>query len=68
MAVRYLKPSEMNYPLDLSEQDIKRIVAVVEGKLAQKWISFEEMEAYQDLLYDTIAAKIQTHEGSRALQ
>jgi hypothetical protein len=26
------------------------------------------MEAYQDLLYDTIAAKIQTHEGSRALQ
>lgn len=68
MPVRYLKPSEMNYPLDLSEQDIKRIVAVVEGKLAQKWISFEEMEAYQDLLYDTIAAKIQTHEGSRALQ
>ena len=68
MSVRYLKPSEMNYPLELSEHDIKRIVAVVEGKLAQKWISFEEMEAYQDLLYDTIAAKIQTHDGSRALQ
>jgi hypothetical protein len=68
MAVHYLKPKEMNYPLELSEHDIKRIVAVVEGKLAQKWISFEEMEAYQDLLYDTIAAKIQTHEGSRALQ
>jgi hypothetical protein len=68
MAVRYLKPSEMNYPLELSEHDIKRIVAVVEGSLPQEAVSFEEMEAYQDLLYDTIAAKIQTHEGSRALQ
>jgi hypothetical protein len=68
MAVHYLKPKEMNYPLELSEHDIKRIVAVVEGSLPQEAVSFEEMEAYQDLLYDTIAAKIQTHEGSRALQ
>jgi hypothetical protein len=68
MSVRYLKPSEMNHPLELSEQDVKRIAGVVDGKLAQKWISFEEIEAYQDLLYDTIVAKLQTHEGSRALQ
>ena len=58
----------MNYPLELSESDIKRINAVVEGKLAQKWVSFEEIEAYQDLLYDTIAAKLQTHDGSLVLQ
>jgi hypothetical protein len=68
MGIKYVKPSEMNYPLELSEHDIKRIAAVVEGKLAQKWISFEEIEAYHDLLYDEIVAKIQTHEGSRALQ
>ena len=68
MAMKYIKPSKMNYPLELSESDIKRINAVVEGKLAQKWVSFEEIEAYHDLLYDEIAAKIQTHEGSLALQ
>ncbi len=68
MGIKYVKPSQMNYPFELSEQDIKRINAVVSGKLAQKWISFEEIEAYQDLLYDTLAAKLQTHEGSLALQ
>lgn len=68
MGIKYVKPSQMNYPLELSEQDIKRINAVVNGKLAQKWISFEEIEAYQDLLYDELAAKLQTHEGSLALQ
>ena len=44
MGIKYVKPSEMNYPLELSEQDVKRVAAVVEGKLAQKWISFEEIE------------------------
>lgn len=68
MPVKYVKPSQMNHPLELSDQDIKRIAAVVDGKLAQKWISFEEIEAYQDLLYDTLAAKLQTHEGSLVLQ
>ena len=66
--MKIVKPSQMSYPLELSESDIKRIQAVVEGKLAQKWVSFEEMEAYQDLLYDEIAAKIQTHDGSLVLQ
>lgn len=68
MAIVYVKPRQMNHPLELSDQDLKRITAVLEGKLAQKWISFEEIEAYQDLLYDTLAAKLQTHEGSLALQ
>ena len=66
--MKVVKPKQMNHPLELSETDIKRIQAVVDGKLAQKWISFEEIEAYQDLLYDAIAAKIQTHDGSLVIQ
>lgn len=66
--MKLVKRKQMNYPLELSEFDFKRIDAVVKGKLSQKWVSFEEMEAYQDLLYNTIAAKIQTHDGSLVLQ
>jgi hypothetical protein len=66
--VKLVKPSQMNHPLRLSELDQKRIQAVLDGKLARKWISYEELWAYQDLLYDAIAAKLQTHEGSLILQ
>lgn len=66
--MKIVKPSQRNYPLALSGSDIKRINAVVNGKLAQKWVSFEEMEAYQDYLYDIIAAKTQTHDGSLVIQ
>ena len=66
--MKLVKPSQMNHPLRLSELDQKRIQAVLDGKLARKWISYEELWSYQDLLYDTIAAKLQTHEGSLILQ
>lgn len=67
--MKVVKLKQMKHPLrELSEADVTRIQAVVNGKLGQKWISFEEMEAYQDLIYDTIAAKIQTHDGSLVLQ
>jgi hypothetical protein len=68
VAVKYVKPSKMNHPHGLSDKDIERITAVVEGKLDQEWISLEEMEAFQDHLYDHLAAKLQTHEGSTVLQ
>ena len=68
MAVKYVKPSKMNHPHGLSDKDIERISAVVEGKLAQKWVSAEELEAFQDHLYDHLAAKLQTHEGSLVIQ
>jgi hypothetical protein len=48
--------------------DVKRIQAVLDGKLSNKWVSAEELEAYGDELYDRIAAQAQTHEGSLALQ
>lgn len=68
VAVKYVKPSKMNHPYGLSDKDIERITAVVEGKLGQEWISLEEMEAFQDHLYDHLAAKLQTHEGSMVIQ
>ena len=68
MTVKYVKHSKMNHPYGLTDKDIERITAVVEGKLGQEWISLEEMEAFQDHLYDHLAAKLQTHEGSTVLQ
>lgn len=68
MAVAYVKPSKMNHPLELSDKDIERITAVVEGKLAEEWVSSEELESFHDYLYDHIAGKLQTHEGSLCLQ
>ena len=58
----------MNHPLILRESDINRIVGVLNNELDEEWISSEEMEAFQDRMFDIIAAKSQTHEGSTVLQ
>jgi hypothetical protein len=68
MSVKYIKPKKMNYPLKLRESDINRITAVLNDELDYEWISDEEMEAFQDQLFDIIAAKNQTHEGSLVIQ
>jgi hypothetical protein len=68
MSVKYIKPKKMNHPLKLRESDVNRIVAVINDELAYEWISDEEMEAFQDQLFDIIAAKNQTHEGSLVIQ
>ena len=68
MAVKYIKPSKMNHPHGLSDKDIERITAVMEGRLEEEWVSSEELEAFHDYLYDHIAGKMQTHEGSLCLQ
>lgn len=68
MSVKYIKPSKMNHPLQLRESDINRLVAVTNGELDSEWISEEEMEAFQDRLFDIIAAKQQTHDGSMVIQ
>lgn len=68
MTVKYVKPSKMNHPLGLSDKDIERINAVLEGRLGEEWVSLEEIEAFHDHLYDHIAAKMQTHEGSTVIQ
>jgi len=68
MSVKYIKPRKMNHPLKLRESDVNRITAVLNNELEYEWISDEEMEAFQDQLFDIIAAKNQTHEGSLVIQ
>ena len=68
MSVKYIKPRKMNHSLKLRESDINRITAVLNDELDYEWISDEEMEAFQDQLFDIIAAKNQTHEGSLVIQ
>jgi len=68
VAVKYVKPKQMNHPLKLRESDVNRITAVLNDELDYEWISDEEMEAFQDQLFDIIAAKEQTHDGSLVLQ
>ena len=58
----------MNHPLKLRKSDVNRVVAVLNNELDNEWISKEEMEAFQDQLFDIIAAKEQTHDGSLMLQ
>ena len=68
MSVKYIKPKKMNHPLKLRESDVNRVVAVINNELDNEWISDEEMEAFEDQLFDIITAKNQTHEGSLVLQ
>jgi hypothetical protein len=68
MAVKYIKPNKMTHPHGLSDKDIERIKAVLDGKLGRKWISIEELDAFQDHIYEHLAAKLQTHEGSLCIQ
>lgn len=68
MSVKYIKPNKMNHPLILRESDINRIVGVLNEELEYEWISDEEMEAFQDRMFDIIAAKQQTHDGSLVIQ
>ena len=58
----------MNHPLKLRKSDVNRVVAVLNNELDNEWISKEEMEAFQDRLFDIIAGKNQTHDGSLMLQ
>jgi hypothetical protein len=68
MGIKYVKPKQMNHPLKLRKSDVNRVVAVLNNELDNEWISKEEMEAFQDQLFDIIAAKEQTHDGSLMLQ
>jgi hypothetical protein len=68
MTVRYMPLEDTIHPYELSEMDKVRVQAVTDGELDIKWVSSEELEAFEDLVYDHIAEKIQTHEGSLCIQ
>lgn len=63
-----MKLEETVHPLELSDKDIERVTAVLEGNLDVSWVSTDELESYHDMLYDHVVAKIQTHEGSLTVQ
>lgn len=57
-----------NVDFALTDMDVKRLQAVVDGDLDPKWVSDEEILALNDKLYDTLAGKIQTHLGVLTIQ
>lgn len=68
MSLVYVKPKNMYHPLrnDLCDSYLAKVIEACENK--EDWMSLEEIEAASDFLYDTIAAKYQTHEGSLCIQ
>lgn len=69
MTIRYVDPDLMVHPLRLTlgDSDWDRIERVVADK-SKEDVSTQELEAFNDYLYDVIASKAQTHEGVTTLQ
>lgn len=57
-----------NIELDVTDMDVKRVQAVLDGKLSSEWVSLEELEAIKDKLYDVMVGKVQTHYGVLSIQ
>lgn len=57
-----------NHPHQIDAADIKRVQAVIDGKLDIDWVSLDEIDAVRDLIFDKVAATKQTHLGSLVLQ
>lgn len=57
-----------NIEIEITDIDIKRVKAVIDGKLSDEWVSLEEIEAIKDKLYDVTAGKLQTHYGVLSIQ
>jgi hypothetical protein len=53
--------------LELSDDDWDRIERVIVDK-SKEQVSTQELEAFNDYLYDLIASKIQTHYGTTVIQ
>lgn len=66
----YIDPDQAVHPLrhTLEDSDWKRIQQVLDGEIEQHHASLEELDAAQDVLYDAIVAKLQTHYGVTTLQ
>lgn len=61
--------AEGMHPLrhELSDDDWDRIERVIVNK-SKEHVSTQELEAFNDYLFDVIAAKVQTHYGTTVLQ
>jgi len=52
----------------LNQEDLKRIEQVMQEKADPEFATVDEIEAAYDIMYDYIAAEMQTHSGSLTLQ
>ena len=66
MTSRVVKVQNMD--IEIRDMDVKRVQAVLDGKLNAKWVSTEEIDAIKDKLYDLVAGKLQTHYGVLSIQ
>ena len=68
VAVQYVKPKNMFHPLrhEVCDSYLAKVIEACEK--GEDWMSLEEIQAAADYLYDAIAIKHQTVEGSRCLQ
>lgn len=57
-----------NVNCELHDIDMKRMQAVIDGKLGPEWVSDDEILAINDKLYDALAGKLQTHLGVLTVQ
>lgn len=57
-----------NIELEITDIDVKRVQAVLDGKLSSEWVSLEEVDAIKDKLYDVMVGKVQTHYGVLSIQ
>lgn len=57
-----------NVEVEITDIDIKRVQAVLDGQLSPEWVSLEELDAIKDKLYDVMVGKVQTHYGVLSIQ
>lgn len=57
-----------NVKVEITDIDIKRVQAVLDGQLSSEWVSLEELDAIKDKLYDVMVGKVQTHYGVLSIQ
>lgn len=69
MAIKHVDPELAVHPLrlELDEDDWERIRQAVFDDHADA-VTEQEIEAMQDVLFDAIAGKLQTHQGVTTLQ
>lgn len=59
---------KQNVELEITDMDLKRVQAVLDGSLSIEWVSLEELDAIKDKLYDIMVGKVQTHYGVLSIQ
>ena len=59
---------KQNIDLDITDMDLKRVQAVLDGQLSSEWVSLEEVDAIKDKLYDVMVGNTQTHYGVLSIQ